>query len=534
MSDINELCLVNLIVSDLNDDGQLSVSEYKEFATLLGFPESEELPAILETRFYSLACLCGDSIFDGQADPSTCCNNENAVISLSLARQSSEYLGNVCIWTESSIAIAMESLGITASPSTPSPTSAMPSTNPNLRPSSRPSVLVSASINAVSAPAARNDHSGLSSGAFTALMCVAAIGFISFFVFGLVFAARRQRRKGIETDGIDDSRIAFYGGSNMDTSISPQSNGQNGSKSKKRKLSSSTSMPLAPIAEHDEKSVKWPTYTYLKDVCPSTDDLQTLSNGMEGDASEGDTTIGSNCSTPRSDASPRADPSSTSAIIGTPARAAPEQDLEGSSDGPLGESYRSPIASFRTAAESVNEGSFRTSAESSPSSFTNFSEPHTPPICSLPNSDDNRNVPSPTASVLLRNVLGQDNPESPYRSSSPDSSLVATSRPLNPQPKSSQIAAEVVEALTGSYSSGDGSSDEDDTIVVIDKMYYNHQLSPTRLAASRSPNDVDFIGTHQSDSWYQNQLFPVPPKSDIESDGSDGFDGVTNDVGTSN
>lgn len=299
MSDMNDLCLVNLIVADRNDDGQLSLSEYKEFATLLGFPQGEELPSTLEARFYSLACLCADSsTFDGQAEPSTCCNDENVVINLSLARQSSEYLGNVCSWTESSIAVAMESFFTTASPSSPAPTIAKPSSTPTLRPSpsasvsasidavsafpssssptsamtsstptlrrtSRPSVQVSASINAVSAAAPGNDHSGLSRGALTAVMCVAAIGFIIFFVFGLVFSARRQRRKWIERDGIDDSGVSFYRGSNINSSISSESNGQNGSKSRKGNLNASKSVSLSPIAENDENRLQWPTYTYL-------------------------------------------------------------------------------------------------------------------------------------------------------------------------------------------------------------------------------------------------------------------------------
>ena len=41
-------CLVNLVASDLNDDGQISLLEYEVFVGLSGFPKNVDVPAILK------------------------------------------------------------------------------------------------------------------------------------------------------------------------------------------------------------------------------------------------------------------------------------------------------------------------------------------------------------------------------------------------------------------------------------------------------------------------------------------------------
>lgn len=486
-------CLVNLVASDLNDDGQISLLEYEVFVGLSGFPKNVDVPAILVTRFHSLACFCENDFVDGHEVPLTCCNPENSSLSLALVKQEIDYLSQICIWTQSGIAISLDGLDMYSSPIFTN----IPSLSPSLHPTSlirsdRDTAMV-ASID--SGP--EKDDLKVSTGTMAALTIVGVMSLLAIFMLVLVLAARRHRTKWIETDGqMHATQVSMSHDGDLQTNTSPQLVWKRhvGSNKMTPQTSISKSLSLASIKEsneqedteenrpsnsnreiqiHENTCVQQSNHRLSVVVAKENERLVSgrayLSPSVNFDSRN---ILLSKCNKMRVIEIPKC-----STNLQDPCDKHHLNQDEGIAwsrflnNSPPRKAFDfSNNESLQTAARICSRDSSITfdRCSSTPSDY--------PKLLDLVNESGQ----SPNTPIHFKMALEytDGDPKSPYLDSSPISSPMSPVRPFLAKPQLSTISDEIVRDLTQSSS---GESSDDDTRVVIDKMYYNHIVVPSVL-----------------------------------------------------
>ena len=480
-------CLLNLIASDLNDDGQISLLEYEVFVTLLGFPDNIDVPAILVTRFHSLACFCEKDLVDEHEVSLVCCNPENSSLNLGLANQEPDYLSQICIWTQSGIAISLDGTDIFSTTSLTIIPSISPSFHPSTLVISDPDTATVASI----ASGPERDDLKVSTATMAALTIFGVISLIAIFMLVLLLVARRQRSKWIETDRqMYANKVSMSHDGDLEANTSPKLiwKRRTGSDKSTWQDSQSKSLYLTTINESNEQedtaeNLSWNSYPEI--MLHENTHVQH-SNQMLGVVVE--TKENEKFRSKKTYISTTESFNSTNILLSKCSKVRVTEITKSSTN------LQDPCDKHHLNQDESNAWS-RFLNNNSPRKDFDFSNNenlqtadqncfHDSSMTFDQNSSTLNDYPkllelvnergqSPTTLITFKNALEytDDEPKSPYLDTSPISLPKLPARQFLTNPRLSKMSDEIVQDLTQTSS---GENSDDDTRVVIAKMYYNH------------------------------------------------------------
>ena len=162
-----QICYDALNLADADGDGAVRADEYVDVVKNLGTSQDFledvtsffELPLILRSNFYLLACLC----LQEPGSTPTCCSGNNAKLSVDGTAgdptpDEESYLSRVCFLTETSVNRIVSSTGPSVAPTTAPditnpPSTSAPTPSPSKGPSASPTSAPSSTPSAIPTPA---------------------------------------------------------------------------------------------------------------------------------------------------------------------------------------------------------------------------------------------------------------------------------------------------------------------------------------------------------------------------------------------